>query len=101
MKVPAIRFKVMSQACNGHTVKYLHCSFFQAESFLIQCVPLAGSPGKVGLQKQQKYEYNTFACHACNEVRLCVLEFAKRKLATRKYKIKIINTKRDGYATCN
>jgi hypothetical protein len=31
----------------------------------------------------------------------CVFcEFAKRKLATRKYKIKIINTKRDGYATC-
>jgi hypothetical protein len=30
----------------------------------------------------------------------CVLcEFAKRKLATRKDKIKIIKTKRDGYAT--
>jgi hypothetical protein len=28
-------------------------------------------------------------------------EFAKRKLAARKDKIKIINTKRDGYATCN
>jgi hypothetical protein len=26
-------------------------------------------------------------------------EFAKRKLATRKYKIKIIKPKRDGYAT--
>jgi hypothetical protein len=32
----------------------------------------------------------------------CVFrEFAKRKLATRKDKIKIINTKRDGYVTCN
>jgi hypothetical protein len=31
----------------------------------------------------------------------CVFwEFAKRKLATRKDKIKIIKTKRDGYATC-
>jgi hypothetical protein len=32
----------------------------------------------------------------------CVFwEFAKRKLATGKDKIKIINTKRDSYATCN
>jgi ABC-type transport system involved in cytochrome c biogenesis ATPase subunit len=32
----------------------------------------------------------------------CVFwKFAKSKLVTRKDKIKIINTKRDGYATCN
>jgi hypothetical protein len=29
------------------------------------------APENVGLQKEQKY--NTFACHTCNEVRLCVL----------------------------
>jgi hypothetical protein len=45
----------------------------------------------VGLQKEQNY--NTFAYHTCNEVRLCVCwEFAKRKLATRKDKIKIIKS---------
>jgi hypothetical protein len=27
------------------------------------------APENIGLQKEQKY--NTFACHACNEVRLC------------------------------
>jgi hypothetical protein len=29
------------------------------------------APENVGLQKEKKY--NTFACHTCNEVRLCVL----------------------------
>jgi hypothetical protein len=37
------------------------------------------APENVGLQKEQKY--NTLACHTCNEVRLCVLEIRKRKLA--------------------
>jgi hypothetical protein len=40
----------------------------------------------VDLQKEQKC--NTFACHTCNEVRLCVLGIRKRKLATRKDKIR-------------
>jgi hypothetical protein len=29
------------------------------------------APENVGLQKEQKY--NIFACHTCNEIRLCVL----------------------------
>jgi hypothetical protein len=43
------------------------------------------APENDDLQKEQKY--NTFACHTCNEVRL-FCEFAKRKLATRKDKIR-------------
>jgi hypothetical protein len=45
------------------------------------------APENVGLRKKQKY--NTFACHTCNEVGCVFCEFAKRKLATRKDKIKI------------
>jgi hypothetical protein len=40
------------------------------------------APENVSLQKEQKY--NTFACHTCNEVRLCILEIHIRKLPTRK-----------------
>jgi hypothetical protein len=36
----------------------------------------------IGLQKEQKY--NTFACHTCNEMQLCVLGIHIRKLAARK-----------------
>jgi hypothetical protein len=32
----------------------------------------------VGLQKEQKC--NTFACHTCNEVRLCILEIRKKEV---------------------
>jgi hypothetical protein len=35
------------------------------------------APENVGLQKEQKY--NTFVCHTCNEVRLCVLGIRKKK----------------------
>jgi hypothetical protein len=48
------------------------------------------APENVGLQKEQTY--NTFACHTCNEVWLCVLLIRKRKLVTRKDKIKIIKS---------
>jgi hypothetical protein len=41
------------------------------------------APENVGLQKERKY--NIFACHTCNEV---FWEFAKRKLATEKDKIR-------------
>jgi hypothetical protein len=44
------------------------------------------APENVGLQKEKKG--NTFACHTCNEVRLCVLGIRKRKLTTRKCKIR-------------
>jgi hypothetical protein len=47
------------------------------------------APENVGLQKEQKY--NTYACHTCNEVRLCVLGIRKKEVG---------NTKRYGYATC-
>jgi hypothetical protein len=40
------------------------------------------APENVGLQREQKY--NIFACHICNDVRLCVLGIHIRKLATRK-----------------
>jgi hypothetical protein len=40
------------------------------------------APENVGLQKEQKY--NTFACHTCNKVRLCVLGIHIKKLATQK-----------------
>jgi hypothetical protein len=33
------------------------------------------APENVGLQKEQKC--NTFACHACNEVRLCFVNLQK------------------------
>jgi hypothetical protein len=35
-------------------------------------------PENVGLQKEQKY--STFACHTCNEVRLCVLGIHKMEV---------------------
>jgi hypothetical protein len=40
------------------------------------------APENVGLQKEQKY--NTFACHTCNEVRLCVLEIHKKEVGNTK-----------------
>jgi hypothetical protein len=48
----------------------------------VQCVSLAGSPGNVGLQKEQKY--NTFACHTCREMRLCVLGTRKKEVGNMK-----------------
>jgi hypothetical protein len=36
----------------------------------------------VGLQKEQKH--NTFACHTCNEVRLCVLGIRKKEVGNTK-----------------
>jgi hypothetical protein len=48
------------------------------------------APENVSLQKEQKC--NTFACYTCNEVLLCVLGIRKRKLVTRKDKIKIIKS---------
>jgi hypothetical protein len=36
------------------------------------------APENVGLQKEQKY--NTFACHTCNEMRLCVLGIRKKEV---------------------
>jgi hypothetical protein len=36
----------------------------------------------VGLQKEQKY--NTFACHTCNEVWLCVLWIRKKEVGNTK-----------------
>jgi hypothetical protein len=36
----------------------------------------------VGLQKEQKY--NTFACHTCNEMRLCVLGIRKKEVGNTK-----------------
>jgi hypothetical protein len=40
------------------------------------------APENVGLQKEQKC--NTFACHACNEVRLCVLGIRKKEVGNMK-----------------
>jgi hypothetical protein len=39
------------------------------------------APENVGLQKEQKC--NTFACHACNEVRLCVLGIRKKEVGNK------------------
>jgi hypothetical protein len=36
------------------------------------------APENVSLQKEQKY--NTFSCHTCNEVRLCVLGIRKKEV---------------------
>jgi hypothetical protein len=36
----------------------------------------------VGLQREQKC--NTFACHTCNEVRLCVLGIRKKEVGNTK-----------------
>jgi hypothetical protein len=36
------------------------------------------APENVGLQKEQKC--NTFVCHTCNEVRLCVLRIRKKEV---------------------
>jgi hypothetical protein len=40
------------------------------------------APENVGLQKEQKC--NTFACHTCNEVRLCVLGIRKKEVGNTK-----------------
>jgi hypothetical protein len=40
------------------------------------------APENVGLQKEQKY--NAFACHTCNEVRLCVLGIRKKEVGNTK-----------------
>jgi hypothetical protein len=40
------------------------------------------APVNVGLQKERKC--NTFACHTCNEVRLCVLGIRKREVGNMK-----------------
>jgi hypothetical protein len=40
------------------------------------------APENVGLQKKQKC--NTFACHTCNEVRLCVLGIRKKEVGNTK-----------------
>jgi hypothetical protein len=40
------------------------------------------APENVSLQKEQKY--NTFACHTCNEVRLCVLGIRKKEVGNTK-----------------
>jgi hypothetical protein len=36
----------------------------------------------VGLQKEEKY--NIFACHTCNEMRLCVLGIRKKEVGNTK-----------------
>jgi hypothetical protein len=40
------------------------------------------APENVSLQKEQKC--NTFACHTCNEVRLCVLGIRKKEVGNTK-----------------
>jgi activating signal cointegrator complex subunit 3 len=40
------------------------------------------APENVGLQKEQKC--STFACHTCNEVRLCVLRIRKKEVGNTK-----------------
>jgi hypothetical protein len=40
------------------------------------------APENVGLQKEQKC--NTFVCHTCNEVRLCVLGINKKEVGNMK-----------------
>jgi hypothetical protein len=54
--------------------------------FLCVCVYSAShsrvAPEKVGLRKEQKC--NTFVCHTCNEVRLCVLGIRKKEVGNTK-----------------
>jgi hypothetical protein len=40
------------------------------------------APENVGLQKEEKY--NIFACHTCNEKRLCVLEIRRKEVGNTK-----------------
>jgi hypothetical protein len=40
------------------------------------------APENVSLQKEQKY--NTYACHTCNEMRLCVLGIRKKEVGNTK-----------------
>jgi hypothetical protein len=42
------------------------------------------APENVGLQKERTY--NTFACHTCNEMRLCVLGIRKKEVGNMKDK---------------
>jgi hypothetical protein len=54
-----------------HFIQYV-ATFLRSGSVLIYSASHSRvAPENVGLQKEQKY--NTFACHTCNEVRLCVL----------------------------
>jgi hypothetical protein len=48
---------------------------------IIQCVPLAGSPGKCWFTKRKKVRYLFMSC---NEVRLCVLGIRKKEVGNTK-----------------
>jgi hypothetical protein len=49
---------------------------------IVQCVPLAGSPGKCWFTKRTKVQY--ICSHTCNEVRLCVLRICKKEVGNTK-----------------
>jgi hypothetical protein len=49
---------------------------------VIQCVPLAGSPGKCWFTERTKVQY--ICIHTCNEVRLCVLGIRKKEVGNMK-----------------
>jgi hypothetical protein len=73
------------QIANQNLVSHISRSVFDIQNFCeLKCSashsPVA--PENVGLQKEQKY--NTFACHTCNDVRLCVLGIRKKEVGNTK-----------------
>jgi hypothetical protein len=59
------------------------CSWHVKHCFAALCLIVSlYSVENVGLQKEQKC--NTFACHTCNEVRLCVLGIREKEVGNTK-----------------
>jgi hypothetical protein len=56
-------------------------SSIKRRDFLYSASHSRVAPENVGLQKEQN---NTFACHICNEVRLCVLGIRKKEVGNTK-----------------
>jgi hypothetical protein len=67
------------------TIQYFdvpHSELLAASLNKLQCVPLAGSPGKCWFTKITKVQY--ICIHTCNEVRLCVLGIRKKEVGNTK-----------------
>jgi hypothetical protein len=58
------------------------CHFPEDSKFIYSASHSWVAPENVGLQKEQKC--NTFVCHTCNEVRLCVLGIRKKEVGNMK-----------------
>jgi hypothetical protein len=72
---------VSSNAICAVFIKYI-LSHYTAYYIKYSATHSRVAPENVGLQKEQKY--NTFACHTCNEMRLCFLGIRKKEVGNTK-----------------